>query len=116
LLGIGSRERAAARVECRRSPPYQLLRYDEDYRYLSEPGARSDLWDPIKFIPLGSDSGHWLSLGGELRERFEYYSAPTFGIQGQSPNGYLLHRLVLNVDSHFGDNARKRTVNTVFRA
>src|SRR5437764_12752346 len=65
------------------APPYKLFRYDEDYRYLSEPRAHSDLWDPIKFIPLGSDSGKWLSLGGELRERFEYYSATNFGTRGE---------------------------------
>ena len=88
------------------APPYKLLRYDEDYRYLSEPGARSDPWDRIKFIPLGSDSGQWLSLGGELRERFEYYSAPNFGIQGEPANGYFLHRLLLHADLHLGDSAR----------
>src|SRR5207253_6982176 len=48
----------------------------------------------------------WLSLGGELRERFEYYSAPNFGIQGEPANGYFLHRLLLHADLHLGDSAR----------
>src|SRR4051812_44295109 len=32
-------------------PTYKLLRYDEDYGYLKDPGRRSDLWDFIKYVP-----------------------------------------------------------------
>ena|SRR5437899_5114919 len=62
-----SRKRSAARVEFIGSAPYKLFRYDEDYRYLKDPKAHSDIWDPVKYIPVGSDSGQWLTLGGELR-------------------------------------------------
>jgi hypothetical protein len=35
------------------SPPaHTVLRYDEDYSYLKDPAARTNLFDPLKFIPL----------------------------------------------------------------
>lgn len=79
------------------APPYKSLRYDEDYSYLRDPTKRSDLWDPVKYIPIGPHD--WsLSLGGELRERFENYSAANFGVPGKTADGYLLHRLLLHAD------------------
>ena len=64
------------------APAYRSLRYDEDYRYLQDPARRTDLWDPLKYIPLAGDHSSWLNFGGELRERFEWYSQPNFGLRG----------------------------------
>ena len=83
-------------------PPYKALRYDEDYTYLQDPAHRTDFWDPIKFIPLSDSPNFYLSFGGELRERFEYYSAPAFDVHDERSNGYLLHRLLLHADLHLG--------------
>jgi transaldolase / glucose-6-phosphate isomerase len=33
-------------------PPYQTLRFEQDWNFLSDSSRRSDLWDPPKFIPL----------------------------------------------------------------
>src|SRR5581483_6784676 len=52
-------------------PPYEVLRYDEDYRYLKDPTLRTDAWDRVKYISLASD--RYLSIGGEARERYEFY-------------------------------------------
>src|SRR5436309_15084384 len=54
-------------------PEYQKLRYDEDYSYLKDPSKRSDLWDPIKYIPFNYAGNWYLSLGGEGRLRYELY-------------------------------------------
>lgn len=87
-------------------PAFKSLRYDEDYRYLKDPAKRSDLWDPIKYIPFGLPDW-FLSLGGELRERFESYSAGNFGVPGGTGgDSYLLHRLLVHADLHAGDNVR----------
>jgi hypothetical protein len=32
-----------------------------------------DFWDRFKFIPLTEDQNVWLSLGGQVRERLEYF-------------------------------------------
>lgn len=87
-------------------PAYKSARYDEDYRYLRDPQRRSDPWDPIKYIPLGDNPATYLSFGGELRERAEYYSAPGFGIRGETSDAYLLHRLLLSADLHVTDRFR----------
>jgi len=74
-------------------PRYRLLRYDEDYRYLrTAPG--SDLWDGVKFIPLGDESH--LSFGGELRERVEYLRNPDTRLSDSA----LLQRVLLHGDLH----------------
>src|SRR3954451_20364672 len=87
-------------------PGYKSLRYEEDYRYLGDPSRRADLWDPIKYIPLGDDPEIYLSLGGEVRERGEYFSAPQFGVRGGGADAYLLHRLLLSGDLHLGQDLR----------
>src|SRR2546428_11676666 len=51
-------------------PGYKMLRFDEDYSYLTNQANRTDLVDPVKYIPLRQDHPLWyLSIGGELRER-----------------------------------------------
>ncbi len=87
------------------APPYRLLRYDEDYSYLRNPVNRTDFWDPVKFIPLNSQGNWYLSLGGEARERYEYFHNPSWG---QSPhgNGYFLQRYLLHGDLWMGKHLR----------
>ena len=88
-------------------PSYQKLRYDEDYRYLADPSRRTDLWDPIKYIRIAPDPSTYLSFGGELRERFEWYSQPNFGLRGSHEDDrYLLHRLLLHADLHVTEYVR----------
>ena len=48
-------------------PAYKLLRYEEDYSYLKDPGRRTDFWDPIKYIPSGDREGWYVSFGAGLR-------------------------------------------------
>jgi hypothetical protein len=83
---------------------YSLNRADEDYSYLRA-APRTDLWDPIKYLPL-NDTGSWyLSLGGEARERFEYYNNPNWGKDPQD-GGYFLQRYFLHGDLKLGSHLR----------
>jgi len=50
---------------------FKKLRYEEDYEYLADPQRRTTLWESIKYIPLGFVPRSYLSLGGEIRERYE---------------------------------------------
>ena len=61
-------------------PAYKSGRADEDYSYLKDPSLKTDFWDPIKYIPLNEAGDIYLSLGAELRERYEYVSNPSFGL------------------------------------
>jgi hypothetical protein len=89
-------------------PTYTLLRFNEDYRYLADPKSRTDLFDPLKFIPLNPiDPNSYLSFGGSIRERYEHYTAPGFGVPGQ-PNQTddLLQRITLDADLHVNRHLR----------
>ncbi|MEO5914190.1 MAG: alginate export family protein [Luteolibacter sp.] len=46
------------------------------------------------------------SIGGEIRERYEAYSEPFFGLRGLDQDDYLLHRLLVDADVHVGDRLR----------
>jgi hypothetical protein len=87
-------------------PGYMLFRYDEDYRYVAKGTEYGDFWDPIKYTPIGRNTPVYLSLGGELRERLEYYSPFNFGFRGSPPNAYVLHRLLLHGDLHASEYFR----------
>src|SRR5579859_6826974 len=89
------------------SPPaFTTLRYDEDYSYLRDPAARTDVFDPIKYIPLSERSDMYLTLGGQLRDRYEYFQNNLFGSGPQDHNGYNLLRLMANADLHLGSYVR----------
>src|SRR6202158_5834868 len=87
-------------------PAYTLERYDEDWSFLRDRSKRSDLFDPIKWIPLGSDESSFLTLGGELRERFQDVRNPAFGLPSPVRNTDFFHRTFLFGDVHLGPHFR----------
>ena len=60
---------------------YKLLSEDEDWSFLKDPTLRQDLWDPIKYIPLGGRDGWYLTIGGEAREVWEQIGNDNWGQQ-----------------------------------
>src|SRR6266852_6313247 len=80
---------AAAQAPAIVSPPFQPERSDEDYRYLSDPQRRRDPLDSLKFIPLGSGEANYLSIGGEIRERYEFFNNGEWGRDPRDDDGYL---------------------------
>lgn len=81
-------------------PRFSNVRYDEDYSYLS--GGRSSAWERLKFIPLAAGKQAYLSIGGEVRDRYEYFSAVNWGAGPRDSNGYGMHRFMLHSDLHAG--------------
>lgn len=86
--------------------PYRFERFDDDFRYLREPAKRGDFWDPIKYVPLGENPEIYLTFGGELRERFDHFDSPFFGLRRRNSEDDLLHRLLLSADLHLGQQVR----------
>jgi hypothetical protein len=95
---------AAAGAQTQR-PAYQLLRYDEDWSSLSDSVHRTDWLDALKYISLGR-AGWYVTLGGELREKFELLDEPGFSSKQEDQNGYLLQRYMLSSDFHLGPRFR----------
>src|ERR1041385_9226069 len=87
-------------------PDFRLSRQDEDWTALRDPELRSNLFDRVKFIPLNRDGSSWLTLGGEARERYEYFENANWGKGPQDGEGYFLHRVMLHADAHVGENFR----------
>ena len=106
LLVFLSSAPSYAASSCPPAPRYSDTRYDDDFTYLHDRACRSDFWDALKYIRLAAEKGWYLSLGGEIRERYERFHNPLWGQQPQSPGGYLLQRYLLFGDLHLGDNVR----------
>jgi Alginate export len=105
-LVLSSAARSQATSSCPSGPQYSNTRYDDDFSYLRNPACRNDFLDPLKFISLNARPDWYLSLGGEIRERYERFHNPLWGQQPQSPGGYLLQRYFLFGDLHLGENVR----------
>ena len=86
-------------------PAYQPLRYDEDWSALSDTSRRKDCLDSLKYISLGQ-SRWYVTLGGEIRERYELLDQPGFGTGKPDSRGYLLQRYLFSSDFHFGPRFR----------
>ena len=87
-------------------PQFKELRYDEDWSYLSDPAKRTNALDRIKYIPLRDEADWYLSIGGEVRERYERLDNPSWGQEPSDDNGYFLQRYMLHGDLHLGPNVR----------
>jgi len=85
------------------APAYTLPRYDEDYSFLANPANRTEPLDLIKYIPLSNWGPlYFVTLGGDLREQFEFIENDNFGLGSVNNHGYWLQRLMLYSDWHFG--------------
>lgn len=86
-------------------PAYRLDRSEEDWSFLRDRKVRADLWDPIKYIPLGRE-GWFLSLGGEFRPMYEFFRNYNWGAGPQDTSGFYLSRFLGHADFHLGDRVR----------
>lgn len=58
-------------------PAFKLTRAEEDYTYLKNKESvfiEQDFFAALKFIPLNRTGNTYLSLGGQIRPRYEHYS------------------------------------------
>ena len=95
-----------AEAQCQKPRPIlQPLRYEEDWSLLSDRDCKEEPIDNIKYVPLGRENWY-LSVGGEIRYRYENYEAPGFGVGPETPSGYILQRYLLHTDWHFGHHFR----------
>lgn len=79
-------------------------RWQEDWSALADPALRQTPLDRLKYLPLAADdTQRYLSLGANLRERFESNDAPGLGT-GDAADAYLLQRLQLHADLRLGSD------------
>jgi hypothetical protein len=83
-------------------PPFHTVRYEENYEYLRDPAKRTEPLDRLKYIPIGTNEDDYISFGGDIRDRYEWFRNPLFGQEPQDNNGYLLQRYMVHADLHLG--------------
>ncbi len=87
-------------------PKFDSSRYKENFRFLRDPGKRTDYFDSLKYIPLNESESVYLTLGGETRQHFEFIDNNNWGKGAQDSNGYYIQRYLAHADLHFGERIR----------
>lgn len=96
LVLIASTLTAAADTDAPARPQILFNRWQEDWSVLANSAVPREPLDNLKYVPLASDA--YLSLGADLRERFEANDAVNFGVNGARPQEYVISRLETHVD------------------
>jgi hypothetical protein len=94
-----------AEASCDR-PALTPTRYDEDYSFLRDPRCRTELWDPLKYLPVAPGLPAYLSLGIDVRERFEHFSAFDWGGAPSGPEHALMQRVMPHADLRLGPSVQ----------
>lgn len=76
---------------------FSSFRYNDDFR---DRAGQNDVYAQLKHYSLG-DENRYLSLGGDLRERFEYFSGSNIGTHAIAYDSFFLHRLSVHLDTHW---------------
>ncbi len=85
-------------------PPLSpVLRQNENWADF-HPAADDPFYLQMKHITLSDDDSVWLSLGGQLRMRGEYWDG--FGFRDNNADSFLLTRLRFHADLHVGPQLR----------
>jgi hypothetical protein len=79
---------------------------DENFTFLRNPAERTDLWDPLKYIPLDQSGNYYLTFWFENRSEFEWFQNEMWGKGPQTISGYWLQRVVPAVGLTLGSNVR----------
>ena len=84
-------------------PAIMFNRWQEDWSVLADPRVKREAFDSLKYIPLSSgDPATYLSLGADLRERFEANDAASFGVGPNRNADYDISRLEVHSDLRVG--------------
>lgn len=107
LLFLFQRTFAQEKEEKKEPPDFSLKRASENYEYLKDkennPYER-DFFDPVKFFPLNQKKDIYLSLGGQLRPRFEHYSNRLW--EREEDQNFYSQRISLHSDLVLGKHIR----------
>jgi Alginate export len=82
-------------------------RWEEDWSVLADPRVPREPFDNLKYIPFDPDDPKtYLSLGADIRERFEGNDTAGFGIKPNQNNDYLISRMEAHADLRIADQVQ----------
>ncbi len=89
---------------------YDIIRYnDRDFSYLQNDTTDKDLFNAIKYIPLSKKGTSFLTIGGEIRENYQWTKRENWGDVPPSwvdNDGFFWHRLMVHSDLKIGKKIR----------
>ncbi|MBJ9593007.1 alginate export family protein [Burkholderia seminalis] len=95
----------AAGTSCGAKRPAVLFnRWQEDWSALAAPCVPRKPFDALKYLPIGGDPSTYLSLGANLRERFELNNAPLFGLGAAHDDHYVIERATVHADLRYREH------------
>lgn len=98
---------STASSQAPKRPTVQSNRWEEDWSVLADPRVPRQPFDSLKYIPLDPDNPKtYLSLGADIRERFEANDATNFGVSPNRNNQYLLSRTDWFADLRIADQVQ----------
>lgn len=98
-LGLAAPSTAAGQVRT-----YLPDAADEDWSFLKG-AAKTDVWDPLKYIPLGREDW-FMTLSGQARYRVEGFRIRSTAASGGVTDSYVLQRYLFGSDVHLGKRVR----------
>ncbi len=100
-LHTGSARDSDSTATAPQRPAILFNRWQEDWSVLADPRVRREPFDNLKYIPLSRDNPKaYLSLGADLRVRFESNNAPALGTPPNVNEDYVITRFELHADVH----------------
>jgi hypothetical protein len=79
---------------------------DENFTFLRDPANQTDLWDPLKYVPLNESGSFYLTLGFEERSEYEWFQNANWGAGPQTIGGYWLQRVIPEANVTLGSHLR----------
>ena len=105
ILALGAGQ--PARADPDGAPSFTNARYGEDWSTLKDPANRTGAWwESLKFIPISRESQIYLTLGADLRLRYEGYANNLWGSGRKPDEGYGWPRMLPYADLHLGHDLR----------
>jgi len=87
-------------------PGFPLIRYEWDPASIRNGSCDAQPWSELRYVPLNETIGRYASVGGEMRQRYEYTRNPTFGQDPQDDHGVWLQRYSIYGDLHWNAHVR----------
>jgi hypothetical protein len=105
LLGLILFELVSLQSMAQELPPFEALRYEEDYRFLRGDSSRT-WYEKLKYTPLSQRGQAYVSLGGEVRYQYFRFRNEDWGEQPEDRDGYVLTRYLAHADLRMGRHLR----------
>lgn len=99
---------AAQQAEPAARPKFEFLRQREDWARFPTAGDVDDPFDGLKHVKLSSDGDVWVSFGGRVESRIEYWRSFNFGAPptADHDDSFVVSRGLAHADLHVGDRFR----------